>query len=134
MANIENRSPLRFVLDENVPLEVAGWLRDRRPGWEVFHVLELGFQGNSDLEIFQWAQANRCIVITFDRDFPDRRNLGTASHCGIVHLRVRPTTIEQTTAALDRLITQTEEADLNGAVVVVGRRNIRVRRPGDPSD
>ncbi|MCH7737901.1 MAG: DUF5615 family PIN-like protein [Chloroflexi bacterium] len=134
MANIEHQSRLRFVLDENVPLEVAGWLRDRRPEWEVFHVLELGLQGSTDHDIFQWAQANQCIIVTFDRDFTDRRNIGAGSHCGIVHLRIRPTTIEQTKSALDRLLAQTDEADLNGAVVVVGQRNIRVRRPSEPDN
>ena len=134
MANIEQQSRLRFVLDENVPLAVAGWLRGRRPEWEVFHVLEVGLQGSTDPEIFQWAQANRCIIVTFDRDFADRRNLGAGLHCGIVHLRIRPTTIEQTRSALDRLLAQTDEADLVGAVVVVGRRNIRVRRPIEPDN
>lgn len=97
-------------------------------------MLEVGLQGRPDPEIFQWAQANRCIIVTFDRYFTDRRNLGTGLHCGIIHLRIRPTTIEQTRSALDRLIAQTDEADLDGAVVIVGRRNIRLIRPGDPNN
>ncbi len=110
------------MLDENIPLAVAGWLRDRRPEWEVFHVLELGLRASTDFEIFQWAQENRCIIVTFDRDFADRRSFGAGPHRGIVHLRIRPTTIEQTRSALDRLFAQTDEEDLDGAVVVVGDR------------
>ena len=125
---------MRILLDENIPLAVAAWLRSRRPRWVVFHVLEVGLHGNPDFEVFQWAQINRCTIVTYDRGFADRRTLGAGLHCGIIHLRIRPTTIEQTRLALDRFLDQMEEADLNGALVVIGRQNIRVRRPGDPVD
>lgn len=134
MAKVEHPSRLRFLLDENIPLAVAAWLRSRRAGWAVFHVLEVGLESNTDSEVFRWAQVNRCIIVTFDKDFADRRILGTGLHCGIIHLRIRPTTIEQTRLALDRLLAQTDEAELNGALVVIGRRNIRVRRPNEPGD
>lgn len=134
MAKVEHHSPLRFLLDENVALVVAEWFRNRRPRWAVFHVLEVGLGGRTDSLIFEWAQENRCIIVTFDRDFTDRRNLGAGSHCGIILLRIRPTTIAQTKSALDRLLTQMDEADLAGALVVVGRRNIRVRRPSESDD
>ena len=97
-------------------------------------MLEVGLQGSTDPEIFQWAQANRCIIVTFDGDFTDRRNLGAGVHCGIIHLRIRPTTIEQTTSALDRFLAETDEAKLDGAVVVVGQRNIRVIGPREPDN
>ena len=100
----------------------------------MFHVLEVGLQGHTDSDIFQWAQLNRCIIVTFDTDFTDRRNLGPGLHCGVILLRIRPTTIEQTRLALDRLLTETDEADLAGALVVVGRRNVRVRRPSESDE
>ena len=95
-------------------------------------MLEVGLQGGTDSEVFQWAQVNRCIIMTFDRDFADRRDLGAGLHCGLIHLRIRPTTIEQIRLALDRLLAQTDDADLDGALVVVGRNNIRVLRPRGP--
>lgn len=97
-------------------------------------MLEVGLQGGTDSEVFQWAQINRCIIMAFDRDFADRRNLGASLHCGIIRLRIRPTTLEQTRLALDRLLAQMDEADLDGSLVVVGRSNIRVIRPSEPVD
>ena len=97
-------------------------------------MLELGLRASTDFEIFQWAQENQCIIVTFDGDFADRRNFGAVSHHGIIRLRIRPTTIEQTRSALDRLVAQTDVDDLDGAVVVVGRQNIRIRRPSGPDN
>ena len=128
MPGVERQPGLRILLDQNVPLAVAAWLRRRRPHWSVFHVSELGLQGSADPDVFKWAQDNWCIIITFDRDFADRRSFASGEHSGIVHLRVRPTTVEETQSALRRLLEQTEDTDLNGALVIVGRRNIRVRR------
>ncbi len=131
---IEHPSRLRFLLDENVPLAVVAWLRNRRPRWAVFHVLEVGLQGRPDSYIFEWAQVNQCIVVTFDRGFTNLRNLAAGSHCGIIHLRIRPTSVEQTRLALNRFLEQTDEADLNGALVVIRRQSIRIRRPSEPGE
>jgi predicted nuclease of predicted toxin-antitoxin system len=98
----------------------------------VFHILEVGLQGSSDSEVFNWAQINRCILVTFDSDLADRRNLAAGFHCGIIRLRNKPTTIEQTRLALDRFLAQIDETDWNGALVVIGRLNIRISLPSEP--
>ena len=129
MSEVESRPVPRILLDQNVPLVVAEWLRRRRPHREVFHVSELGLQGSADTHVFEWAQANGCVIVTFDKDFADRRSFATGNHCGIVRLRVRPTTVEETRGALRRLFAQVADEELRGALVIVGRNNIRLR-PG----
>jgi len=129
----ETRSGLRILLDENVPMAVAASLRRRQPNAEVFHALEVGLQGSADPDVFRWAQDNECIIVTFDRDFADRRGFAAGEHCGIVRLRVRPTTVEVITQALSRLLESVDDQALRGALVIVGRRHVRVR-PGTPSD
>jgi hypothetical protein len=37
-----------ILLDQNIPLMVAVWLREQRPSWHVDHVNELGFAGKPD--------------------------------------------------------------------------------------
>ena len=55
-----------LLLDQNVPLAVAGWLRAQQSEWNISHVNELDFQGRPDEFLYRWAQEHRAIVITYD--------------------------------------------------------------------
>ena len=117
-------------MDENVPLPVARWLRNRQPHWDIFHVLELGLRGSSDAAVFEWAQVNGCAIVTYDREFGPPGNFAGRQHHGIIRLRVWPTTIEETIRALGRAFDQINQSELEGSLVIVGQNNIRVR-PGN---
>jgi predicted nuclease of predicted toxin-antitoxin system len=119
---------LRVLLDQNIPPRVSGFVRGRKPSWEVRHVNDVGLRGATDDAIFRWAQIDGSIVITFDEDFADARMYPTGSHAGVVRLRVWPTTVENTEAALARLFDSIAEEELRGSLVIVDRRRIRVRR------
>src|SRR5205809_1995216 len=97
--------PLKLLVDQNIPQEVAVWMRERLPAWKISHVKEVGLTGRPDPEVFRWAQTNHAIVVTYDEDFADTRSFPLGSHCGIIRLRVWPTTVEATKAAIDRLLT-----------------------------
>jgi predicted nuclease of predicted toxin-antitoxin system len=116
------------LLDQNVPRAIATWLRQVKPTWEVHHATEVGLAGKSDEELFRWGQAQGAIIITFDEDFADQRAFPVGTHHGIVRLRVRPTTVEETRVALDRLLTAVPEEELVGALVIIDRARIRIRR------
>ena len=119
---------LHLLLDQNVPVEIAPWLRKIFPTWKTSHVKELGLSGQPDAEIFRWAQAHQAIVVTFDEDFGDTRTFPLGSHHGIVRLRVWPTTVAETRTAIERLLTQVPANDLCGSLVIVDREKIRLRR------
>lgn len=84
--------------------------------------------GKPDKEVFDWAQKHGAIVITFDEDFADRRMFPVGDHCGVVRLRVWPTTVEETQAGLSRLLSSVADRDLVGALVIIDSSRIRVRR------
>jgi predicted nuclease of predicted toxin-antitoxin system len=94
----------------------------------VRHVSEVGLHGATDNTIFQWAQIDRSIVITYDEDFADARMYPAGSHAGVVRLRVWPTTIENTESALARVFESVRDEDLQGSLVIVDAVKIRVRR------
>lgn len=119
--------PLAVFLDQNIPRPIAAWLRSLRPEWQVYHAAEMSLQDSSDQEIFAWAQARQAVIVTYDEDFADQRTFPVGTHSGIVRLRVRPTTIEETQAALHRLVTIVSTIELTGALVIVDRTRIRVR-------
>ena len=64
---------LRILLDENVPPPAREFLLARKPSWVVQHVYDVGLQGATDEIVFQWAQRDGSVVITFDEDFADAR-------------------------------------------------------------
>lgn len=119
---------LSILLDQNVPREVADWLRVERPAWKVLHTSDIGLSAASDREIFLWAQKEGAVVVTFDEDFADVRFLPGGRHAGVVRLRVWPTTVEETENALGRLLGSVPDCDLPGALIIIDRHRIRIRR------
>ena len=95
---------LRILFDQNIPPVVCGFVRKRKPHWEVRHVNDVGLQGATDDAIFQRAQSDLSIVVTFDEDFADARMYPVGSHAGVVRLRVWPTTIENTETAFGAFV------------------------------
>ena len=118
-----------MLLDQNVPYSVLAWLQGLRPTWSVTHAADVGLTVAPDSAVYGWAQEHGAAVVTFDEDFADRRSFPVGKHCGIVRLRVWPTTVEETTAALRRLLDQVSEDELWGALVIVDRFRIRLRPP-----
>jgi len=116
------------LLDQNIPRLVAGRLRNAKPAWLIYHVAEIGLENSSDLTVFTWAQEHQAITITFDEDFADQRTFPIGDHCGVIRLKVWPTTIEETESALLRLIQTVDEAELIGALVIIDALRIRIRR------
>ncbi len=91
--------PLNLLVDQNIPQEVASWIRQRCPTWKVSHVEEVGLSGRPDPQIFRWAQANQAIVVTYDEDFADTRSFPLGSHF-----------------------------DWTGSLIIVDREKIRLRK------
>lgn len=119
---------LSVALDENVPPVIVDYLSRKRPDWVVRHVRDIGLRGASDHAVFEWAQRNQYIVITFDEDFADARMFPIGAHAGVIRLRVWPTTVEETESALDRLLSSVEDSALAGSLVIIDRARIRIRR------
>jgi predicted nuclease of predicted toxin-antitoxin system len=119
---------LNILLDQNVPYSVAVWLHAKRLNWTVKHVKDLGFEGQSDDFLYRWAQQEKAIVITFDEDFADYRLYPLGRHCGVIRLRVWPTTIERTIEALESLLSQLPAEEWTKSLIIIDNQKIRVRK------
>ena len=118
----------RILLDQNIPQALSEWLEEKLPGWEIQHVNKLGFQGKSDEFLYQWAQENGAIIVTYDEDFADSRFYPLGSHHGIVRLRVWPTTVEKTRNAMERLIADLSPSNWRDCLIIIDNQKIRVRK------
>jgi hypothetical protein len=105
------------VLDQNVPPAISDYIRLQRRAWTIRHVRDIGLSGATD-----------AIVITFDEDFADARMYPVGSHAGVIRLRVWPTTVESSEAALGRLLATTPDDVLPGSLVIIDNLRIRIRR------
>ena len=131
MAEVDDTLQMRSLLDENMPPEFRQWLQARKPTWEILHVYDVGLQNRPDEEVFEWAQSNGFLVITYDAKFADGRVFSVPAHYGIIRLRVWPTTLENAENALERLFEEFQDEQLPGSVIIV--RNSAIRRiPGLP--
>jgi predicted nuclease of predicted toxin-antitoxin system len=119
---------LRILLDQNVPLVIAKWLRKQQPNWRVDHVNELGFAGKSDEFLYRWAQENRRLIITFDEHFADARFHPLGRHYGVVRLRIWPTTVAATIEALTRLLENVPVSNWPRSLIIIDNNKIRLRR------
>ena len=78
---------MKFKLDENMPADLAGWLRAE--GHDVADVVEEGLAGEDDRPVAKVATAEGRILLTFDLDFADIRHYPPGSHAGIVVFRLQ---------------------------------------------
>ncbi len=118
---------LRLLLDQNVPRAVAAWLIQLvGPTCDVYHVMDVGLGGASDLDVFNWAQTRSAMIITYDEDFADQRSFPVGSHAGIIRLRVEPTTTEITCLTLERLFNEFEPLSLSRKLVIVDAHRVRI--------
>jgi predicted nuclease of predicted toxin-antitoxin system len=118
-----------LVLDQNIPEALVSWLSGQLAGWTVCHVKGLGLEGEPDEVIYRWAQQNQAVIATYDEDFADARMYPLGRHCGIIRLRVWPTTIENTRRALTRLLASAPCEDWRGSLIIIDNHKIRLRRP-----
>ncbi|MEW5944845.1 MAG: DUF5615 family PIN-like protein [bacterium] len=118
----------KWLLDQNIPEAVGPWLEGLGLDLDVSHVKSVNMADANDDMIFEFAQREKRLIVTFDEDFADRRIYPLGSHCGIIRLRIWPTTIEEIQAALLRLLNHVSISDLYGALVIIDHRHIRVRR------
>jgi predicted nuclease of predicted toxin-antitoxin system len=119
---------VRFIVDEAAPLVLAGVLRAL--GHEANHVIEMGYAGINDDEVVARARIIDAVVISPDLDFSDERRFAPGTHPGIVILRIP---FERSPEAFVRLaarrITDLDEADIHGNIVILEPTTTRIRRP-----
>jgi len=76
--------PLKILVDENLPLRVASFLRTQ--GFEAVDVREVGLRGASDEKLLEWAKYRGFLIITEDLGFSSVMKL-PENHSGVMVIR-----------------------------------------------
>jgi predicted nuclease of predicted toxin-antitoxin system len=77
---------MKILLDANVPISLVEYLSSF--SFKVFHISRSNLKSASDQTIFKYAQKNKYLIITFDKDFLGDEFL-TQKHYGIIYIKSR---------------------------------------------
>lgn len=118
---------MKFLLDSNLSHRVAQLLRDA--GIEAAHVRDHDLQHAADSMILQFARQHAFVLISEDTDFGELLARQCTATPSFVLLRTcDPMTPDQQAAVLLANLPRLHD-DLNqGAIVVIERSRLRVRR------
>jgi len=76
---------VKFLIDAQLPPALAHWSREA--GYDAQAVRDVGLREAGDGEIWRYAQAQGCMIVTKDEDFARRAQAGAAGPV-IVWLRM----------------------------------------------
>jgi len=116
---------VKFLLDMNLPRSLGRKLQ--AINHEARHVGDLGMAEADDIEIVQEARENQEVIITHDLDFGDLLAFSGESSPSIIIFRLRNTQLENLFAKILIAWPNIEQPLQNGALIVIGEQNIRVR-------
>jgi len=88
---------LDFVIDENIPAELATWLKLK--GHETFPVSK----GTPDEWVASFAKTRKAILLTQDRHFANTLVFPPKDFSGIVRIKIHPSYIEDITLSIEKL-------------------------------
>jgi predicted nuclease of predicted toxin-antitoxin system len=106
---------VKFLIDNQLPAALAGMLVSR--GFEARHVLDVGLEGASDIQIWKHAEANTLVLITKDEDFPRLASLPGA-RVQVVWVRLGNCRTKSLLAAFDSVLSKMQAALQAGDLVV----------------
>ena len=117
---------LRFLADMGVSQRVVVWLRSQKH--EVVHLREKDLQRLEDRAIFAKAAAEQRAILTFDLDFGEIAALSLDVVVSVILFRLHDTTTAHVIDRLRTVLSESRDALLQGAVIVVEESRHRVRR------
>ena len=116
---------MRFLLDQDVYAITTRFLIEA--GHDVVLVAQMGLAQASDEEILRTAKEQNRVLITRDRDYGNLvfvRAIG----CGVLYLRIRPSTVNSVHNELMRVTQLYTDRDLTQAFVVIEADGHRFRK------
>lgn len=118
---------LKFVIDEDMPRSTARTLKAK--GFEALDVRDCGLRGQSDEEVFKFAQREKATILTGDMGFANLLRYPIGSHVGIViaHFPNEMSTSELNSQII-HAFNNLAETDFKGNLIILEPGRIRIRR------
>ena len=105
---------MKIFADENIPLRTVNQLREQ--GHDVVDIRGAADQGITDEELWQKAQAEKCLLVTTDKGFASYRE---KAHYGILIIRLKQPTCMKIHNHIIQTIKKYPPQEWSGLMVVV---------------
>lgn len=116
---------MRLFLDENLQSPTVEFLRGL--GHDVVGVRDEGLVSQDDTVIFKHAQQTGRVLVTYNADFVDIRDLAHVHHSGIIRLRLTNQRLVFARPILQAALAQLQDRDLKDTLVTIHDHRIRIR-------
>jgi predicted nuclease of predicted toxin-antitoxin system len=116
---------VKFLLDENLSPRHAATIRSW--GHDATSVVESGLGGKDDFAIRGAAVESGRILVTLDGDFANVLRFPPQGTPGVMRMRLHPPTEEAIENALQFAIARLTDISLDGKLVIVDEKKIRIR-------
>lgn len=119
---------MKFLADECFFTATVKTLRDN--GYEITSILERGLSGICDEEIIRLCIKENLILLTFDNDFSNIFYFPIGSNPGIILIKIKPITIEESTPAVLSFLTKNKLEVFSKGLTIITRSKIRICKKG----
>ena len=116
---------MRFKTDENMPREVADYLRDC--GHDAMRVDEQGLNGVVDPGVAAVCLVEQRVIVILDTDFMDIRRYPPGLYHGIVVLRPNRQSVSNILTLTRRFLMLLPFEPLSGKLWIVDEGRVRIR-------
>jgi len=116
---------MRFKVDENLPIEIAEFLREA--GHDALTVREQHLGGSSDPDIASVCKKENRALVTLDTDFADIRTYPPSDYPGIIVLRLRQQDKIHVLSTFEYIALLFAHEQLEGNLWIIEEQHIRIR-------
>ncbi|MBI5215541.1 MAG: DUF5615 family PIN-like protein [Ignavibacteriae bacterium] len=117
---------LRLLLDQNLSPLTTSFLRTL--GYDVTDTRELGLSTAEDPLILNRAKELDRIIITYNGDFADIKEVPLGTHPGVIRLKVIPQTEDILHPILEHQLKILSRQDISGCLIVIDNWKMRIKR------
>ena len=117
---------MRILADENIQEPTLGFLREL--GHDVQGVNEAGLTSAPDADVFRQAQQEQRVVLTYNGDFADIRDLAGKDHHGVIRLQIENQHVGHAHPLLKEALGKLLGMNLLNTLVTVMDDRLRIRK------
>lgn len=120
---------MRFKVDENLPIEIAGLLLTS--GYDAITVNDQLLQGADDSVLIERCDRENRVIITLDTDFSDIRAYPPWDHEGIIVVRVGNQSKTHIIKVFQNILPLFDREPIKNRLWIVEENMIRIRGEDD---
>ena len=117
---------MRILVDENIQEPTLSFLREL--GHDIRGANEAGLKSAPDADVFRHTQREQRVVLTYNGDFTDIRDLAATEHYGVIRLRIANQRIVYAHPLLKEALEKLRGWDLRNTLVTVMNDRLRIRK------